>query len=65
MEAWTQGKLTHIKVGSCKHKPDNSVANDSSFVDIRQQERSLMKAVDNCEAHLCCYRGKLWQLQVL
>ena len=35
----------HAKAGSCKYKPENSVANDAHFVDIHQWERSLMKAV--------------------
>lgn len=33
------------KVESCKYKPEESVANDTGFMDIHQQERSLMKAV--------------------
>ena len=45
MEAWTQGKLTHIKVGSCKHKPESSIANDTGFLVIPHQERSLRKEV--------------------
>ncbi|XP_016078356.1 PREDICTED: cathepsin L1 [Miniopterus natalensis] len=32
-------------VGSCKYRPEDSVANDTGFVDIPQQEMSLMKAV--------------------
>ncbi|XP_019588085.1 procathepsin L [Rhinolophus sinicus] len=33
------------RVESCNYKPEDSVANDTGFVDIQQQERSLMKAV--------------------
>ncbi|XP_019479627.1 PREDICTED: cathepsin L1 [Hipposideros armiger] len=35
----------HAEDESCKYKPEESVANDTGFVDIHQQERSLMKAV--------------------
>uniref|UniRef100_G1Q2L0 Peptidase C1A papain C-terminal domain-containing protein n=1 Tax=Myotis lucifugus TaxID=59463 RepID=G1Q2L0_MYOLU len=36
----------HEKIGSCKYRPEDSVANDTGFMDIPQQERSFMKAVE-------------------
>ncbi|XP_066113531.1 procathepsin L-like [Saccopteryx bilineata] len=35
----------HAKDESCKYKSEFSAANDTGFVDIRKQEKSLMKAV--------------------
>ncbi|XP_036153664.1 cathepsin L2-like [Myotis myotis] len=35
----------HAKVGPCKYRSEDSVANDTGFVDIPEQESALMKAV--------------------
>ncbi|XP_036161794.1 cathepsin L1-like [Myotis myotis] len=35
----------HAKVGPCRYRPEDSVANDTGFMDIPEQESALMKAV--------------------
>uniref|UniRef100_G1QA95 Cathepsin V n=1 Tax=Myotis lucifugus TaxID=59463 RepID=G1QA95_MYOLU len=34
-----------VKVGPCKYRPEDSVANDTGFVDIPEQETAFMKAM--------------------